>query len=393
MGLRVRVIGMVIGCLGDSVMVARVAKDELLSFRETGRILEPCAIESEFEHMRKACGGPPVTLERLTAVCRSIGTHNLKIVSADMPVAGATLRVATGEDGRRAAMLPACGAQDIRVAKLLLRPLEVEGFQARSMVEHVVRPDDLSNRIYEAFGAVFGAEALVAVREALCGAAEPVRKLNAGQFPVVFVPRPGGDDLQVTPVFPAECYMEMQALEREFYWEPGADGKRPFRGAWVRQVVSAKMRNVSGAMSGSQVRFLAEMPPGMRQEEAEIWRFVHGGRFPRWRERDVSGSVLRYADRLEADRRFNNANTRRALDEAADRLIERASDFASEIVEDAGRLAQELSVSVDFGSRTPTIASILLARGWGSDLARARRALTGSHFSYREQRWRLQRRM
>ena len=46
--------------------------------------------------------------------------------------------------------------------KLIFRPLEVEGHPPRSLVDHVLNPDELSPAVTEAFGKVFGDDALKA---------------------------------------------------------------------------------------------------------------------------------------------------------------------------------------------------------------------------------------
>ena len=204
------------------------------------------------------------------------------------------------------------------------------------------------------------------------------RKLGAGEFPIVFIPRPGGGDLQITPVSPASAFMGIKRVADAYFLPVTANTPRPARGRWVKQAVSSKPQNISGAIGGPRLRFLATMPFVMQQAEAELHRYVQGGAFPLWRDEDVGDWVLRYGEMLAAHDLFNNSDTRAALDRTADRLIRDASGFIDETMADAGVIAPDKML-------TPAdVAQVLIRRRWIKDgRDRAIQALSSPHFEDR----------
>ena len=382
----------------------------VLSFRPPGRPLNITEIEAEYVLMRdrlKAEEAKKAAAERLKAakegrdpnpvrsmdltpeiarrVCEKSGTHLLKLVSPRADGDHAILSISEPGSNRRKPMIPSVNAADIPFAKVLYRPLEIIGSPTRSLVDHLLNPDDLSDRVCDAFAAVFGAEVLEAASQALSGAAKPVTKLAAGEFPIIFLPDPNGGDIQVTPVSPATAFMGMKSVISPFFKKQEKGGPKVPRGRFHKQSVSAQIQNISGAIGGQRVRLLAETPAGLEQAEAELHRYVRGGSFPRWREAEVDVWVLRYAEMLAADETYNDRNTRAALDRTADRLIRDADRFVVETVEDARDLAKNLSIAPDELAEPPGAGTVLLRRRWESDDAfqRARRALSSAHFEYR----------
>ena len=355
----------------------------LLSFKPLGRPLTPDTLAEEFGLMRDELG-KELTAEVATRICEKSGTHLLKLVCPKIDGGHAVLTVNRGTSNRRPAPLPSVNAPDIPFCKLIYRPLELEGTEPMSVVDHVLNPTDQSGPVLDAFTDVFGAEVLEAIRDALLGPAPVPTKLAAGNFPILFVPRPGGGDLQITPVSPAQTFMGMKRVTDPYFLKAGSNRPRPPRGRWDRQAISSKPQNISGAIGGPRVRFLATMPATMRQEAAELYRYVHGGGFPRWRDEEVRVWVLRYADMLEADLTFNNKDTRAALDRTADRLIRDALTFREEILGDAKNLSDQIGATTLLPP-PPGPAQILIRRAWGSDEAfgRARNALTSPHFEHR----------
>ena len=367
---------------------AKVSEEDLLSFNCTGRRIDPDELEYEFGLMKLAVvkgkkGGDTAKVFR--RVAQKSGTHLTKLVSprsnGDTPV----LRHEVLHKNHRLSFLPSCNAADIKYAKVLFRPLEIHGETARCLVDHARNPGDISERIFEAFARVFGEEARKAVLNALLESPPAVEKLAAGEFPIIFVPRPGGGDLQITPVSPAAAYMAMKRVTEPYFQKQSQGAPRVPRGRWHRQKVSDKPQNISGAIGGPRVRFLAEMPSGMAQMEAELFRFVHGGSFPRWRDSDIAERILKYADLLDRDKEYNDMHTRAGLDRLADWLIADARAFATETMEDAGVLADRHGISRDTIQTPPDAGHILLRRHWGGDarFRRARKTFASVHFTYR----------
>ena len=369
---------------------AKVPKEALLSFRSTGRSLVPDDLEHEFALMNLAAmkdrkGRDTVEPEVFRRVMQKSGTHLIKLISSRADSGAPVLRVGDAHRNRRLPLLPAVNATDIPYAKILFRPLEIRGETARSLVDHARDPSGISERVLEAFARVFGEEAREAVVEALLKAPPAVERLAAGEFPIIFAPRPGGGDIQITPVSPAAAYMAMKRVIEPYFRKQSPGAPRVPRGRWHRQKISDKPQNISGAIGGPRVRFLAEMPPGTERTGEEILGFVHGGRFPVWRDPGIADRVLKYADLLGRDGKRNDMHAVAELDRMADWLIEDAREFAAEAMEDASVLADRHGISRDTIRTPPDAGHILLRRHWGGydRFRRARRALAGAHFTRR----------
>ncbi len=125
------------------------------------------------------------------------------------------------------------------------------------------------------------------------------------------------------------------------------------------------------------------MPRVLRQADADVYRYVHGGPFPRWRSEGVANRILRYAEMLEADKDYNDKNTRAALDRMADRLIGDAQDFIEETIRDVLTIPTEHGVKIPENRPGPVI--VLIRRRWSENghYDKARRALTSAHFEHR----------
>ena len=364
--------------------VAKIDKNDLLSFTPTGRSMAADELEHEFGLMNQAAtkGKGTISPEVFRRVAQKSGTHLIKMVSPRADGGSPVLRVENPYANHRFPLVPAGNAADIPYAKVLFRPLDIHGETERSFVDHVRNPTDISKRVFEAFASVFGEEAREAVFDALLKSPPAVETLAVGEFPIIFVPRSGGGDLQITPVSPATAYMAMKRVTEPYFQKqaPGAP-----RGRWQRQKVSDKLQNISGAIDGPRIRFFAEMPPGMAQEEAELFRFVHGGSFPRQRDPNIAERILKYADRLDRDKEYNDMQTRAWLDRRADWLIEGVSAFVAETMEDAKAFADLHGISHDALKAPPVAGNILLRRYWAGDAQyrRARMALSSAHFAYR----------
>ena len=352
--------------------------------------MDPDDLEHEFGLMNLAAmkdkkGRDTVEPEVFRRVAQKSGTHLTKLISPRADGGAPVLRCKDTHKNHRLPLLPAVNAADIPYAKILFRPLEIRGETARSLVDHALNPSEISERVVNAFARVFGEEAREAVLDALAVSPEPVKKLAAGEFPIIFVPRPGGGDLQITPVSPAAAYMAMKRVTEPYFQKQSRGAPRVPRGRWHRQKVSGKPQNISGAIGGPRVRFLAEMPSGMAQTEAELFRFVHGGSFPRWRDPDIADRILKYADLLDRDKEHNDMHTRAGLDRLADWLIKDASGFAAETMEDARVLADRHGILHDTIKTPPDAGHILLRRYWDVDarFRRARKTLASVHFTYR----------
>jgi len=329
------------------------------------------------------CLKKPLTAEVATRICEKSGSHLIKLVSPRVDGDHAVLRFDDPEANGKSSIIPSVNAPDIPFCKVVFRPLELLGHSSMSVVDHILNAEDHSGPVLRAFAEVFGDEVLEALREILLSDPKTPLKLGAGEFPIIFIPRPGGGDLQITPVSPAMTFGGMRELGKRRYKKKDPEGPRINRGRWIDLAVSSKPQNISGAIGGPRVRFLATMPPTMHQGEAELYRYVHGGGFPRWRDDEVSVWVLRYADMLEADAVYNNEDTRAALDRTADRLIRDASEFIRDTLADAKHFAERQEMNEERLPEPPNVAHILIRRHWDQNYDRARKALTSPHFEDR----------
>jgi hypothetical protein len=357
---------------------------DLLSFKLTGRPISLDAVGEEFSLMQ-GCLKKRLTVDVARRICAKSGSHLLKLVSPRVDGDHAILRFDAPDSNRRSSILPSTNAPDIPFCKVVYRPLEVIGHPSRSVIDHILNPEDHSSSVLDAFAGVFGADVLAVMQEALLAAPNPPLKLGAGEFPIIFIPRPGGGDLQITPVAQAAAFMGMKRVTDDYFQKATPDGPRPPRGRWTKAAVSSKPQNISGAIGGPRVRFLATMPPGMTQGEAELYRYANGGGFPRWREESVADWILRYGAMLDADATYNNENTRAALNRTADRLIRDVGEFISDTLQDAKNLAGRHGIPEEKIPEPPGVGQILVRRKWASekDLGRARKALTSPHFEHR----------
>lgn len=364
---------------------------EILSFKPLGRPLCVDGLEDEFRLMQDALK-KELTPEVAQRVCEKSGSHLLKLVSPRADKDHAILNLQNPSSNLRNRPIPSVNASDIPFAKVLYRPLEIEGHHTRSLIDDILNPDEVSGYVYSAFAAVFGDDALDAARAALNEETKVVKKLPAGEFPIIFIPNAKKGDIQITPVSPANTYMGMKSVISPFFQKQVKDGPRIPRGKFHRQAVSAKPQNISGAIGGPRVRLFAEMPPGLKQSDAELYRYVRGGSFPRFREIDVDVWILEYAEKLRdyesKDTYSNSSMLKNGLDPRADRLIRGAERFIEETLSEARSLAERDGFDPSTLKSPPPAGTILLRRKWSNDedFQNARRALSSAHFQHRLQK-------
>lgn len=356
--------------------------DELLSHRRLGRVLQAGQLSTEFALIRKAWseGDKPLPVPNdFARVGRGSGTHLLKLVSPRASTSENVLRFRAAGANRQPDLVPSLDAKMARVAKIVFRPLEVAGHPVRHLADHILNPDDLSPSVLEGFADAFGKETLVALRNALTELLPPITRLPHAEFPIIFLPRPGGGDLQATPLAPAGAYVRMSEVTAPFRFKQSTDHPAPRRGRWHRQHVSGKPQNISGAVGPRRTRFMATMPRLLDRLDAEIHRYVLGGGFPLWRDEGVAAEVERYADLVDRQASYSNQDIRRGADRRADVLIGAARAFVDEVMADARSSHPDASLPPP-----PSLANVILRRRWKGDGAdRARRVLTGEHFRAR----------
>jgi len=350
-------------------------REEILSFRCVNRILVEDEVEDEFALMLSFLSRVPAPAD-FHRVGMGSGTHLLKLTTPRSDVSQSILRFGKASSNIGPTFVPSLNAFDIPFAKIVYRPLEIFGKPPRSVLDHILGPDEISKTILNAFAKVFGIECLDALRSALVGEGQHVVYLpDTGEFPIIFLPRPGGGDIQATPVSPAENFMAFKNMKEGLEYVSWR--------SWIKQSITAKPQNISGAIGGPRQRFFAKMPSVMRGYDAAIRRYALGGSFPAWRDDDVEAAVLHYAGRLDKD--YTNSDIRAGTDWYADQLISGALDYIAEVRVDAGGVLEREGNSDKTLPEPPHPSALILRRRWKRDDREiALKALTSSHFRDRE---------
>lgn len=357
---------------------------KLLSFKAVGKPITLEHVESEFALMRAALTRSPKPLD-FWRVGLGSGSHLLKLTTPRAALDQCVMRFPRAGSNAPPLFAPSVNAPDIPFAKIVYRPLEIIGRAPKSLLDHICDPDDQSPAILAAFSAVFGDESLDVLRDALLGEGQKIVSLpDTGEFPTIFLPRPGGGDMQATPVSPVEAFMGFKNMAAAWFLKQEKDMPPVPRGRWTRQAISAKPQNISGAIGGPRQRFLATMPSVMRDYTAGVMRYALGGSFPRWRDDDIEGAVLHYAGRLEME--YTNSDIRAGMDWYADQMIRDALDFIADVRKDARDLLEERGMAEKTLPMPPAPSALLLQQKWKKDdEQKARKALTSAHFRDREQ--------
>ena len=356
--------------------------DSLLSHRPLGRILEVDSVRDEFALIKRAFeaeGKGVPSAEDFQRVGRGCGTHLLKLNSSRAKIGQHVLRFVDAAANRHPELFPSVDAKKSQHCQLAFRPLEVAGHPTRSLVDHILNPDELSSIVTKAFSDVFGIDVYTALREVMTSPLPDITSLPVGEFPIIFLPRPGGGDLQATPLAPAQAYVRFGDVTEPYFRKAEDGAPRQPRGRWHKQFVADKPQNISSAAGKQRTRFFATMPPVLEQQEAEFYRFAQGGSFPLWRDEHVVEAVEGYTNLLDRSVAFSNQNIRDGLDQRATRLIDAARKFIEETLAEA----KEASPGIGF-SDPPKVTTVILRRRWPKDsYDRARRVLTGDHFKGR----------
>ncbi len=372
----------------DSVkkLPSDLKKDDVLSFRCVGRILTEDNVEAEFARMLqmlKKPEKPAPTPDDFRRVGMGSGSHLLKIIQKNADRNQCVLRFARSGSNDLPVFVPSLNAGNIPYAKIVYRPLEIRGRAPKSVVDHIRQPDDISEAILTAFAGIFGGDCLDALRDALLGEGQRITSLPAGEFPTIFLPRPGGGDIQATPVSPAGTFTGFRKMSGPWFLKQDKNAPPVPRGRWIKQLISAKPQNISGMIDGRRQRFLAEMPSIMRDHDAAIRRYALGGNFPFWNDDSVEAAVLHYAGRLGME--YTNRDIRTGTDRYADRLIRGALDFIAEVRDDARELLENDGKGESALPRPPDPSALILRRRWKKgDREKATKALTSPHFCDRE---------
>jgi hypothetical protein len=346
-------------------------------------MLSESDVAPEFALMRSMLTKPPTSAD-FHRVGMGSGSHLLKLTTPRADSGQSVLRFARSGSNALPFFAASLNAPDIPYAKIVYRPLEILGRTPKSVLNHIRDPDEISQTILAAFASVFGNESLEALKSALLGEGQKITRLpDTGEFPTIYLPRPGGGDIQATPVSPAETFMGFKNMSAAWFLKQEKDAPPMPRGQWIKQSISAKPQNISGMIGGPRQRFLATMPSVMRNYEAAILRYALGGRFPAWRDSDVEAAVLHYAGRLGME--YTNSNILAGTDWYADQMISGALKFIAEVQEDAHEILGKSAKAEKTLPHPPYPSALILGRRWkNEDRQKAMTALTSVHFRDRE---------
>lgn len=358
-------------------------KEDVLSFRCVNRILREQDIEAEFTLMRSMLTSPPTPAD-FHRVGMGSGSHLLKLTTPRADINQCVLRFERHNSEGRSFFAASLNAPDIPYAKVVYRPLEILNRTPKSVLDHIRDPDEISEIVISAFAAVFGDESLNALQASLLGEGQQITQLpDTGEFPIIFLPRPGGGDIQATPVSPVETFMGFKNMSSAGFLKQEKNTSPVPRGRWIKQSISAKPQNISGMIGGPRQRFLAQMPAVMRDYDAAILSYALGGSFPGWWDDEIEHSVLHYAGRL--DKEYTNRDIRAGTDWYADQLISGALNFIAEVQEAARELLEKDGKGEGTLRPPPRPSALILRRRWKrDDRETAMKALTSPHFRDRE---------
>jgi hypothetical protein len=367
----------------DAKTSSKLKKEDFLSFKPTGRVINADDLTHEFALMASFFKAMPST-EDFRRIAANSGSHLVKLTTPRTDVSQAILRVGAFASNRPVPFAPSVNASDIPVAKIVFRPIEILGRAPKSVVDHLREKDEFSDSFLDAFVSVFGDECLDALEEAIQGVGRKITSLPAtGEFPIIYLPRHGGGDIQATPVSPVETYMGFKDMSSAWFLKQEKDKPKPARGRWTKNTISSKPQNISGAIGGPRQRFMAEMPSVMRGYEAGILRYTMGGSFPFWYDDEIEASVLHYADRLGME--YTNSDIRAATDFYADKMIESALAFIDEVMADSREKLKEEGTADRALPLPPRPSALIMRRRWSkADREKALQAITSAHFRDRE---------
>lgn len=404
-------------------------KSDALGFRSNGRVMTPdqSSIKDGYREIRLALvmGGGTAkpedtqakreeilqkrkdripTPEKMAAVAKGTGTHLVKLVStkADMKATGVVLRHTPNRGNSVGGLYPTVNSADIPTAKLLHRPMEIEGFEARSLADHILQPDDVTDILFQAFASVFGEDCLIAARDALREDPVEVSILPTRNFPIVFAPYSSGIDIQITPMSPASLMDDMQ----DFYFKRSAifgDAKKkqdaekkkagwdentplpplPKLGDWTEQHLSYQPQNISGKTPAKRRRLMARFPDAMSNYTAQMWRMAKSGKFPNIDDHQLEDYMLEYVKRIDRREKYENADMKRGLDWHGQRLAAMAFDFIADVLTEYKEFLEENDIPDAKDPDVPPVRDLIFrSRYWGEKKAPAvRNALASVHFS------------
>lgn len=343
------------------------SKTNLLSFTNPGRpyrqdeiplifleIKAQCDAEAEVKALAKSHEAEPKYIDSskfAEVVAKNSGSHLLKSRKADFGGSTAVLRLTPRASNRMDCFLPSINAADIKCAKILYRPIEVEGHaRIAGLVDHIVEPDAISEEIYASFASAYGVDVLQEVKDALLSEGEFCSTLPATEFPIIFVPGPCGD-IQITPIHPARAFIRMRDIRRPFFEKraKGDDRPRP-RGSFSVQAVSSQLQNVSGAYTGGRVRFHAEFPETLTMQRAQVYRFAMGGRQPSIAEDGISDRLESYIALMESWSKHHSPEIEASMTRLAKAILRIATEIAGEIIEEAKSIKPDIEGQIDIPS-------------------------------------------
>ncbi|TGN68553.1 hypothetical protein E4L95_00960 [Paracoccus liaowanqingii] len=308
------------------------------------------------------------------AVAQGSGTHILKLLNSSVAGENNVLRLAPAGVNRRQRYLPSVNAAITPYAKIIHRPIAIIGREGnKSLVDHIVEPDEVSPVIFESFSRAFSPESLELIRTEILEPRTEVTALYGANFPIVYGPSPEGGDIQITPI---SSLHSLNVFRRAVLPSPGS-GERV---SLANQELSAKPQNISSAISGRRYRFMARFPRPLNENDASVRRMVMGSHVPSMTmDQTLQDLLIHYGKlhrKIDSEEDFSNRSMRAGLARLGAYLVEMLHTHIEDLRESA------LALDPNFKMREFDPVNLLLGGSWKDkdERIRVRSALSAPGF-------------
>jgi hypothetical protein len=349
-------------------------------------------IKQAFQDMRDQMK-PSLDSRGFYDAATSIGTHAPKLVCARTTAKAILLKNSVGN---RPSFLAGSGnGARAPYMKVLLRPIAIKGQDGEaSLISRLLSNCPTSTDLMVAFEQVFGSAACDELTAGLNERLEsnPI-SLNFDNHPVFFVPGEDNSDLQVSPAGSIESHTNMKTLKIKMRARAKEDrlAKNPTTyGSWSDLSFSDKPQNLIVGAPSTRVRFRATFPNILREDEAGLWNYKSGGRFPKLKDEDVAHNLISYAltiNRLKDADEYRDGNVALKQDRRAYQLIKAAQNFKRDVLDQLKDIQVEATFddtpsTRDILARVPLKRAIESRRGGSATLSPSQiiAALNSPHF-------------
>jgi len=262
------------------------------------RAYEPQDLEQIFRDMHQEMKPKETAAHNWRIVAAQTGSHVPRLVHPRFPVSSITFPPRHGNRPRPAAY-SGNGALS-KFAKVLHRPILIVGDgEAASLYRRITEGLTYSGALQQAFGAVFGQEALDGILAGLADTPDTSQIagthgttfFNGENFPIVILPGPDGQDVQTTPIpsieshtAPHEEYnrrwecLKKANIERDAWIRENPHAEKlavAYQiGTWIATDFSGKPQNASPNARKARRRLLVVLPEFGEADSRRIWAWA-----------------------------------------------------------------------------------------------------------------------